>query len=120
MRSIDTFDVKGWICFSITKLLRFFQHISKVTALFFHLSQNEVTGTVDDAGNPIDMVCRQAFTQCLNNRDAARNSCFKGNSDTLLLRSGKNLITVQCNQRFVCSDYMLTVLNRFHHQFFCW
>ena len=56
VRGIDTFNVKGWVSFSIAQRLSLFEHHVKVQAFVTHLAQNEIGCAVDDAGDPLNTV----------------------------------------------------------------
>ncbi len=55
-----------------------FSTVVEVQALVAHLGQDEVGGAVDDAGDPLDAVGRQAFAQRLDDRDAAGHRGLEG------------------------------------------
>src|SRR5690606_24678050 len=73
---------------------------------------------VDDPGQPVDAVGRQAFTNRLDHRDAASHSGFKGNDYALVTGAGEDLVTVHGDQRLVGGHHMLAVVDGFEHQLF--
>ncbi len=117
MRRVHALNVEGRIGLGITQTLRFFQHGVEAQALVAHLGQDEVGGAVDDAGNPLDAVCGQAFAQCLDDRDAARHRRLERDHHALVLRGLEYLVAMRCEQRLVRGDDMLAVGDGLHHQF---
>ena len=77
VRSVHTLDVKGRVSLGVAQTLRFFECDIKIQTLIAHRRQDEIGRAVDDAGEPLDSVGSQPFTQCLDDRDAARHSGFK-------------------------------------------
>ena len=116
MCRVDTFNIKGRVRLGITQRLCLAEYVSKVTALVAHLGEDEVTGTINDTGQPVDLVCRQAFTQCLDNRDTASHGRFEGDHDTFLLCRRKYLVAMQGDQCLVGGHHMLAVGNRLQYQ----
>src|SRR5690606_23159101 len=116
VRSVNTFNVEGRISFGITQLLCFFQHFREITFALAHLGQNKVAGTVNDTGQPVNGVCRQTFTQSLDDRDTTSHRTFIGNGYALLARGFKNSVAVNSNQRLVGGDYVLAVFDGLQHQ----
>src|SRR5690606_8517160 len=113
---IDAFDVEGRIGLGITQLLGFLEHVLKGATLLAHLGEDEVASAVDDAGQPVDTVARQAFTDCLDYRNAACNRGLEGDDDALFTGPGEDFVTVHGDQRLVCGDHVLTVLDGLEHQ----
>ena len=95
VRGIDAFDIEGRIGFGIAQALRLLQHGVEIQALVAHFGQDEIGGAVDDAGNPLDAVGRQAFAQRLDDRDAAGNRRLERHHHALVLRGLENLVAVR-------------------------
>jgi hypothetical protein len=113
---VDAFDVEGRVGFGIAQRLRFLQHLGEGQALVAHLGKDEVGGAVDDAGQPLDAVGREAFAQRLDDGDAAGNGGFEGDHHALLLRGGEDLIAMHGQQRLVGGDHVLAVFDGLEHQ----
>ena len=118
MAGIMTFDIKSRVSFGIAQSLSFFQYVCKRTAFFTHFSKNEVASTINNAGDATDLVCSQAFTQSLDNRDTAGNSSFKLYHDIFFFRQRENFIAVFSQQFFIGSNNVFAVFNRFQYRIF--
>src|SRR5450830_634811 len=116
VRGIDAFDVEGRIGFGVTQGLGFGQHVFEGTTLLAHFGEDEVTGAVDDAGNPVDAVGRKAFANRLDHRDTAGHGGFERNDHALLAGLGEDFVTVHGDQRLVRGDHVLAVLDGAEHQ----
>ena len=113
---IDAFYIKGRIGFRIPKFLRFLEYVRKITPLVAHLGEDEVTGTVDDAGQPFNPVGCQALANRLDDRNTTGHGRLEGHHDALLLRGCKNLVAMRCNQRLVGRHHVLAVGNCLQYQ----
>ena len=113
-----TFDIKSRVSFCIAQSLSFFQYVCKRAAFFTHFSKNEVAGTINNTGDTADLVCSQAFTQSLDNRDTAGNSSFKLHHDIFFFRQRENFIAVFSQQFFIGSNNVFAVFNRFQYRIF--
>ena len=118
MAGIMTFDIKSRVSFCIAQSLSFFQYVCKRAAFFTHFSKNEVAGTINNTGDTADLVCSQAFTQSLDNRDTAGNSSFKLHHDIFFFRQRENFIAVFSQQFFIGSNNVFAVFNRFQYRIF--
>ena len=98
VRGIDALDVEGRIGFGVTQALRLFQHGVESQALVAHLGQDEIGRAVDDAGDPLDAVGRQAFAQRLDDRNAAGHGRLERHHHALVLRRLENLVAVHGQQ----------------------
>ena len=116
---INPLHIKGRVSLGITQLLCFFQHIGKVTPLVAHLGKDEIAGAVNNAGEPLDFVGREALTQRLDNGNTAGDRRLKGHHDTLVLCCSKNLVAMHGNQRLVGRHHVLAVGDGLQHQFAC-
>ena len=56
MSGVRTFDVEGRIGFGVTQALSFFEHIVETASGITHGREDEVAGSVDDAGDRRDAV----------------------------------------------------------------
>jgi hypothetical protein len=83
VRGVHAFDVEGRVGLGIAQALRLLQHHVEVQALVAHLGQDEVGGAVDDAGDPLDAVGRQALAQRLDDGDAAGHRGLEGHHHAL-------------------------------------
>ena len=77
VRCIHAFDVKCRVRFGIAQPLGFFQHNFEVQSFATHFRQDEVGCTVDDAGNPVDSVSRQALTERFDDGNTTGNRRLK-------------------------------------------
>ena len=116
MRGVDALDVEGRIGLGVAHALRLGQHRGEGQPLVAHLRQDEVGGAVDDAGDPLDAVGRQAFAQRLDDGDAAADRGLEGDHHALLLRGGEDVVAVLGEQRLVGGDHVLAVGDRLQHQ----
>jgi hypothetical protein len=80
------------------------------------ISQDEVGGAVDDAGDPFNAVGGQAFAQRLDDGDATGHGRFKGHHHALVACGGKDLGAVHGQQGLVGGDHVLAGGNGFQHQ----
>ena len=87
---VHAFDVKRRVGLGIAQALGLFEHHVKVQPFVAHLAQNEIGGAVDDAGQPLDAVGRQALAQCLDDGDAAGHGRLKRHHHAFLLCGLKN------------------------------
>ena len=115
MRRINTFHVEGRISLGITQRLRFSKHVFKRPALVTHFSQDEVAGAVDDAGDPVDAIGRQTFTQRLDDRNTTGDRGLERNHHALGAGSSEDLVAVHGNQRLVGGDHVLAIFDRLEH-----
>jgi hypothetical protein len=115
VRGVHAFDVEGRVGLGVAQALRLFQHHVEVQPLVAHLGQDEVGGAVDDAGDPLDAVGRQALAQRLDDRDAAGHGGLEGHHHALGVR-GEDLGAMHGQQRLVGGDHVLAGGNGFHHQ----
>jgi hypothetical protein len=116
VRRVDALDVEGRIGFGVAQALGLLQHGRKIEALVAHLGQDEVGGAVDDAGDPLDAVGREAFAQRLDDRDATGHGRFERHHHALLLRRREDLGAMHGEQRLVGGDHVLAGRDGFHHQ----
>ncbi len=113
---IDAFNVKGRIGLGVAQALGLPQHVGEGQALVAHLGQDEIGGAVDDAGQPLDAVGREALAQGLDDRDTTGDGRLEGHHDALFLGGGENFVTMHGEQRLVGGDHMLTVFDGLEHQ----
>src|SRR5690606_37198326 len=114
---VDAFDVERRIRLGIAQCLSFLEHVFEGAALLAHLGEYEVTGAIDDAGQPVDTVGRQPFADRLDHWNAARHRSLEGDDDALLAGTGENLVAMHSDQRLVGGDHVLAVLDGLEHQF---
>ena len=115
---VHAFDVKGGVGFGITQRLSFLEHHTKIQALVAHFAQNEIGGAVDDAGNPLDAVGCEAFTQRFDDRNATGHCGFKRHHHTFGGSRREDLGAMHREQRLVGGHHMFARRNGFHHQGF--
>ncbi len=84
--------------------------------LVAHLREDVVAGAVDDPGDPLDAVGREALADRLDDRHAARHRRLEGDHHALGVRARKNLGPVLGEQRLVRGDHVLAVVDRLQHQ----
>ena len=116
VRGVYALNVKSRVGFGVTQRLRVFQSCSEVYAFVAHLAQNEISRAVDDAGDPLDTVGGQAFTQGFDDRYTTCDCRFKRDHHAFGMSSCKNFGAMHSQQSFVSRDDVLTCSNRFHHQ----
>ncbi|MCY1356691.1 hypothetical protein D9M69_431510 [compost metagenome] len=116
VRGVDAFDVEGRVGLGVAQGLGFLQHVLEGAAFLAHFGEDEVAGAVDDAGQPVDAVGREAFADRLDHRDAAGHGGLEGDHDALLAGLGEDLVAVHGDQRLVGGDHVLAVLDGFEDQ----
>jgi len=92
-----------------TQCFCLFEYVFELAAFFKHFCENVITGTVDNACDPLNPVTRQTFAYRFDDGNTTGNRRFKGHTDTVLTGCFKNICTMACNQCFVGSHYMLAV-----------
>ena len=118
VRGVHSFDVEGRVGFGVTQSLRLFQDGAKVQPFVAHLGQDEVGRAIDDAGNPLDAVGRQALTQGLDDGNATGHSGLKRHHHAPGMGRRKNFGAVHGQQGLVGGDHVFAGGYRFHHQLF--
>ena len=116
MRRIDAFDVESRISLRITLALRFVQHGLEFARVFAHFRKHVVAGSVDDAGQPLDIVASQAFADRLDNGNTASHSALESDHHTTFARRREYLVPVQGDQGLVCGNHVFALFDRRHHQ----
>ena len=117
MGGVDAFDVEGRIGLRVAERLGLDEAIGEAAALVAHLGQDEVAGAVDDAGDPFDMVGRQALAHRLDDRDAAGHRRLEAHHHPPLARGGEDLVAVAGDQGLVGGHHVLAVGDGPEHQF---
>ena len=77
VRGVDAVNVKARIGLSISKRLRFTEHIGKIATFAFHRRENIIAGAVEDPEHARNLVRGRAFAQPLDHRNAARDRGFE-------------------------------------------
>jgi len=116
VRGVHAFNVESGVGLGVAQALGFFQHHVEVQALVAHFAQDEVGGAVDDAGQPLDAVGRQAFAQGLDDGDATGHGGFKRHHHALGAGGGKNFGAVHGQQRLVGRHHVFASRNGLQHQ----
>ena len=116
VRGIDAVDVEAGVGLGIARRLRLGQHGLEVAAGLAHRGQDVVAGAVEDAVEAPHAIADQAFAQCLDDRDAARDRRLERQDAALLLGQGRELGAMQGEQRLVGGDDMLARAQRRLHQ----
>ena len=108
---VDALDVKGGIGLGVTERLRLGEHLGELPPLVAHLGENEVSGAVDDARQPLDAVAGQALAQRLDDGDSPCDGRLEADRDAVLLRQGENFVAELGDQRLVGGDDVLARAN---------
>jgi hypothetical protein len=77
------------------------QRFIKSFSLAVHRCQNEIAGAVDNAGNPFDVIARQAFAERFDDRDATTHRSFKSHHHAFLMGFLKNIVAMMGQERFI-------------------
>ena len=101
---VVAFDVVGGIGLGVAKLLRPGQRIGKGGAGRLHAGEDVVAGAVEDAGDPLDAVARDAVAQGADHGDAAGDGRFKAQVPPLVAGQPQQLAAVVCDELFVGRD----------------
>lgn len=88
------------------------KRIGVALTVFQHLRQNVIGCAVQDAGNLGDFVRAQAAGEGIENRNAARDRCFKEDIHAVRLSQREQLEPVLGNELLVGSDDVLARLER--------
>lgn len=117
MGGVDPFDVECRIGLRIAQGLGVAEDIRKAPTLVAHFGKNEVTGTIDDAGQPLHGVACEALPDRLDDRNASSDSGFKGYHESFFPGLGEDFISVKRNERLVGSYNVFAVLQGLENQF---
>ena len=116
VRRVDSLDVEGGIGLGIAQALRFGEHHVEGQPLVAHLREDVVAGAVDDPGDPLDAVGRQALADRLDDGNAARHRRLEGDHHAPGVRAREDLGAVLREQRLVGGDDVLAVVDGLQHQ----
>src|SRR5690606_15305338 len=95
----------------------FRQHFIEAARALLHFGEDVVTGAIDDARHPIDVVGGQTFAQRLQDRDTAGHRRFKSHVHAVFLGGEEDLVAVLGDQRLVGGDDVFAVTDGGEHQF---
>ena len=108
---VHPLDIEGGIGFRVAEPLRLVEHIGERDAALAHLGQDEVAGTVDDSGEPLDAVPGQPFAQRLDNRDPAGHRGFERHHHPVGVGGFEDGVAVHGDEGLVGGDHMLAALD---------
>ena len=94
-------DICGWVAFGIAELLRECEGVLEPHALADHLGEDEVGSAVEDTGDLVDPVGREAHMQRADDRDTAAHARLKQIVDLVFPREREQLRALLRNQLLV-------------------
>ena len=115
-RGIMTFDICSRICFSESESLRFLQDILVLGALFIHLGQDVVGGSIDDTHHARDAVAYDRFTERPKDRDRTTYCCLVIEVYAIGTCGSEYLCAVCGKERLIGSDNRLLRIERLQDQ----
>ena len=104
MRGINAAHVKTGISLGITLGLRLGEDVGKISPAAFHLGQDEIAGSVQNAINALNPIGACAFAQALHHRDPARHGRFEFERRGMRLSQPGQRQTVMRNHRLIGCD----------------
>ena len=107
---IATADIGCGVGFGVTFLLRFFERLGVGLAALFHLRQDIVAGTVNDAKNGLRLFRSKALAQRANDRNAAADASLEAQLPAVLFRCGPNFLAEPGQNRLVRGNDRFTLL----------
>ena len=110
---IDAVDIKARISLGETELLRFGEDVFEGAAGIAHLSENVVTGAIENAVDPLDSVRRQSLAEGLEDRDTTGNRGLAIKRHAGFFGQQSQFIAVVGDQCLVGGDDMLAGGERF-------
>jgi hypothetical protein len=116
VRGVCAVDIETWIGLGVAQLLRLAQRIGKGCPGVAHTRQDEIARAVDDPGDPLDAIGRQAFAQRLDDRNAAAHRRLEGHHHAHLARRIEDLVAVHRQQGLVGRDDVLVMGDGIEHQ----
>ena len=108
---VNAINVDGRIGFGVTQALCFGQHGLEIRATLVHLGEDVIASAIDDASHSLNAIAGQAFTNGLDDGNAARYRSLERHHDALALSGVKDLVAMQRDQRLVGGDHMLTLVD---------
>ena len=118
-RSVVALDVSGWICLGVTKSSCLGQCLFEVSSGGLHAVQDEVSCSVHNSHDTVDLVTGKGFAQRTDDWDCAAYGSLEVELCSKLLCKIKELRPMGRNQRFVGGDYVGTGLKRHAHISLC-
>ena len=116
---ICTVNVSRRIPFCIAQLLSQSQSICKGHLVTEHLFQNEVSSTVQNTSDRIQIICSEAGMQRTHNRDRTANTCFKEEVAVVFLCNLQQDVSFFCNQLLIGGRNALASLQTAADKFKC-
>ena len=114
---VDTLHVEGGVGLGIPQALGLGEDLVEGGATIAHLGEDEIAGTVDDAGQPLDAVGGQTLADGLDDGDAAGYRRLEGHHHPLLRGGGEDLVAVLGDEGLVGGDHVFAVVDGAQHQF---
>ena len=97
-------DIGGGIPFGIAELLSQGQRVLEAHALLDHLGEHEVGGAVEDTGDLIHLVGREALVDRAQDRDAAAHARLEQEVEVAVFRDLQQLVPLGRHQFLVGGD----------------
>ena len=116
LRSVVAVDVERRIGFGEAFGLRVAKSVSKLDAILSHASENVITGSVENAGNALDLISGEAAAERSNDGDASADAAFELEADLLRLGGLHEAKPMRGQQGLVSGDDVLTTLEGVLHE----
>ena len=104
VRGVKTADVECRIGLGIAKLLSLVEADLERKILDLHARENVVAGAIEDTGNPLNRIARQALSESLDDGYAAAHCCFEEQLSARSLGHARELETVRREHRLIRGD----------------
>ena len=113
---VDALHVGGRVFFGIALFLRQTQRRGKVHVVRYHFTQNEVGGSVEDAGDLLDTVGGKAQAQRTDDRDPAADGRFKQEIDIVFAGEIQQHVALFGHKLLVGRHHMLALFETRGHK----
>ena len=107
--------VRGIFCFGVAQVLGDFKGLVKAHVLAGHFGEHKVGGSVHNALDLADLVCRKALVQRGDHRGAAPHARLKQKGRAVLLCQGQQLRAIGGHHLFVAGHHAAPALQRPAH-----
>ena len=101
LRGVQALHVESGIGFGVAKALGFGEGGGEILAIVFHRREDVVGSAVDNAGQQVPPVRREAGVQRLHDGNAAGHGCLVANRQAFGRRQGEQRVAACSQERFV-------------------
>ena len=107
---VVTINVSRRITLCIAEILSDLECLFEIHAVTDHLCENEVSGSVENTCDLVDLISGKARMQRLDYRNSTANARFKEEINILLLSDSEKLRALSCNKFLVRCNNALASL----------